>query len=209
MKTMKIKVLTIFLGLYTFAIGQTSDSLNISSEKQSWKVFSEIDLGLIAFTGGFANYFGVRNGPHGFELGYQHFPAPSTLFSGVPEGFDLTVEHIYSIHYSYFWNGKTDKGLYTRFMYHNKMQIVTEQNTNTSKKLYSDCVGAELGYIWYFSKNFYLTPRVGALYYINSPQGKENNPVLVGSSYYDNKRHKTWDTYFIPTISVGYSIPIK
>jgi hypothetical protein len=203
---MKIKVLTIFLGLYIYATGQTTDSLNIHSEKQSWKVFSEFDLGLIAFTGGFANYFGVRNGPHSFELGYQHFQAPGATFSGVPDGFDLTIEYIYSIHYSCFWNGKTDKGFYTRFMYHNKMQIVTEKSSYASKNLYSDCAGAELGYVWYFYKNFYLTPRIGALYYINRPQGKDNNPVLIGSSYYDNSRHKIWDTYFIPTISIGYSI---
>jgi hypothetical protein len=131
------------------------------------------------------------------------------LFSGKPDGFDLTIEYIYSAHYSYFWSGKTDKGLYTRIMYHNKKQIVTEKISGISKNLYSDLIGLELGYVWYLYKGFYINPRIGALYYLKSPQGKDNNPVLIGNSLYNNDRHKTWDTYFIPTISIGYSLLIK
>jgi hypothetical protein len=33
----------------------------------------------------------------------------------------------------------------------------------------------------------------------------ENLPVRIGDRDYDNSRHKSWDTYFIPTVSVGYS----
>lgn len=176
--------------------------------KKEWKVFSELDLGLLALTGGIGSYSGVRKGPHSFEVGYQKFKSPEG-FGGTPEGFDLKVDYIYSVHYSYFWNGKTDKGLYTRIMYQNKKQIVTEESSGISENLYSDLVGVELGYIFRIYKGLYVMPRMGALYYIKSPQGKDNNPVPVGDSLYDNDRHKTWDTYFIPTVSIGYSFPIN
>jgi hypothetical protein len=61
--------------------------------------------------------------------------------------------------------------------------------------------GLELGYVW---KGLYVAPRVGALYYIDKPQS-DNAPIQVGDRTYDNSRHKDWDTYFIPTVSVGYS----
>ena len=93
-------------------------------------------------------------------------------------------------------------------MYHNKMQIVTEKSSGISKKLNSDLLGMEIGYVWYVYKGFYLTPRLGALYYIKSPQGRSNKPVQIGNSLYDNDRHKIWDTYFIPTLSIGYSLSI-
>jgi hypothetical protein len=40
---------------------------------------------------------------------------------------------------------------------------------------------------------------------LKSPQGSGNKPVLIGDREYDNSRHKVFDTYFIPTLSVGYS----
>ncbi len=33
----------------------------------------------------------------------------------------------------------------------------------------------------------------------------DNEPVDVGGRSYDNPRHHDWDTYYIPTLSVGYS----
>ena len=36
-------------------------------------------------------------------------------------------------------------------------------------------------------------------------EGSDNSPVQIGDRSYDNSRHKTWDTYFIPTLSLGYS----
>ena len=99
MKTKLTLVVMILFG-YTFNGFSQSPELETSlKNRKEWKVFSEIDLGLLAFTGGYSNFFGVRKGPHSYELGYQHFPAPSEAFSGKPEGFDLTVEHIYSVHY--------------------------------------------------------------------------------------------------------------
>jgi hypothetical protein len=48
-------------------------------------------------------------------------------------------------------------------------------------------------------------PRLGALYYLKSPQGSANKPIQIGDRTYDNGRHKVFDTYLIPTLSVGYS----
>ncbi len=207
MKT-KAFTLLVIIGFAAQGFGQNADSIKNVPTNSNWKIFSEVDLGILFSTGGYANYFGLRKGAHSFEMGYHHFPAPNSFFSGKPEEFDLTIEHIYSIHYSYFWNGKTDKGFFTRFMYHNKMQIVTEKSSGISKKLNSDLLGMEIGYVWYVYKGFYLTPRLGALYYIKSPQGRSNKPVQIGNSLYDNDRHKIWDTYFIPTLSIGYSLSI-
>ncbi len=215
MKHFTITLAFIF-GLSNHGFSQTVEPSTYNSnpqgeqtqQKKEWKIFSELDLGILALTGGIGSYSGVRKGPHSFEVGYHKFKSPAA-FGGSPKEFDLKVDYIYSVHYSYFWNGKTDKGLFTRFMYHNKKQIVTEKSTGISKNLYSDLVGAEFGYVFPIYKNFYVTPRIGALYYIKSPQGKDNNAVAVGNSFYDNGRHKTWDTYFIPTVSIGYSFPVK
>ena len=205
MKHFTITLAFIF-GLNIHGFSQTNES-TITKEKE-WKFFSELDLGILALTGGIGSYSGIRKGPHSFEVGFHHFKSPRQ-FGGAPEEFDLKVDYIYSVQYSYFWNGKTDKGLFTRVMYHNKKQIVTEKNSGISKNLYSDLVGLELGYVFPLYKGLYITPRIGALYYLKSPQGKDNNPVEVGNSTYDNSRHKTWDTYFIPTVSIGYSFPVK
>lgn len=199
-----ITLLTVLLTYTVF--GQNPDSVKTSTPRL--KLFSETDLGLLIFTGGFTHYFGLRKGPHSIELGRQHFNAPTAFFSGKPTGFDLRVDYILSLHYSYFWNGKTDAGFFTRVMYHNKKQTVIEKESRISKPLYSDLVGVELGYVYFFSKGFYVTPRIGALYYLKSPQGGTNQPVKIGERFYDNDRHKIWDTYFIPTVSFGYSLPV-
>jgi hypothetical protein len=204
MKNITLSLIFIFAFALS-GISQTSDSL--TAPKKQWKVFTELDLGLLAMSGGVGSYSGVRKGPHSLEVGFQQFKSNASL-GGTPDGFDLKVDYIYSVHYSYFWNGKTDKGFFTRVMYHNKKQVVTEKSSGISKNLYSDLVGVELGYVFNLYKGLYITPRLGALYYLKSPQGKGNNPVLVGNSSYDNGRHKNWDTYFIPTISVGYSLPL-
>ena len=38
-----------------------------------------------------------------------------------------------------------------------------------------------------------------------SPSWTNAAPITVGDRTYDNARHKDWDTYFIPTLSLGYS----
>ena len=65
--------------------------------------------------------------------------------------------------------------------------------------------GLELGYVWKIYRGLYVAPRIGALYYFKSPQGSDNQPIQIGDRKYDNSRHKVFDTYFIPTLDVGYS----
>jgi hypothetical protein len=90
-------------------------------------------------------------------------------------------------------------------MFHIKQQGVTNDGTGDHKDLNSLATGLELGYLWKVYKGLYVAPRVGALYYVKKPQGSDDAPVMIGDRTYDNARHKDWDTYFIPTLSVGYS----
>ena len=89
-------------------------------------------------------------------------------------------------------------------MFHIKEQGVTNQATGAHVDLASRALGLELGYVWKVYKGLYVAPRVGALYYVKTPQ-PGNQPIAVGDRTYDNSRHKDWDTYFIPTLSLGYS----
>jgi hypothetical protein len=180
-----------------------------TSTEKSAGLFMEVDAGLLAFTGGIATNCGIALRNYRWSIGYSHFNAPSKFFSGVPDEFELLVDHIIAVNFAYFFFTKQDKGLYAQLMYHNKKQIVTNKETGDAKDLLSNLVGIELGYVFKFWKGFYLAPRIGALYYITKPQGTDNEPVLIGNKYYDNPRHKTWDTYFIPTLSIGYSYSFK
>lgn len=90
-------------------------------------------------------------------------------------------------------------------MFHIKQQGVTNVATGDHKDLNSLAAGLELGYVWKLYRGLYVAPRIGALYYVKSPQGPENQPVRIGDRLYDNDRHKVFDTYFIPTLSLGYS----
>jgi hypothetical protein len=98
----------------------------------------------------------------------------------------------------------TDEGFYVQGMVHIKQQGVTNEDTGDHVNLSSLAVGLELGYVWKVYQGLYVAPRVGALYYIDKPQ-PGNDPVQVGDRTYDNSRHRNWDTYYIPTVSVGYS----
>jgi hypothetical protein len=89
-------------------------------------------------------------------------------------------------------------------MFHIKQQGLTNEATGAHRDLDSLAAGLELGCLWKVWKGLYVVPRVGALYYVKTPQ-PGNAPVQIGDRAYDNSRHKTWDTYFIPTLSVGYS----
>jgi len=115
------------------------------------------------------------------------------------------VNYIIGFNASYFIARRSDDGLYVQAMFHVKQQGVTNQATGAHRDLDSLAAGLELGYLWKFYRGLYVAPRVGALYYVKSPQGSDNAPVQIGDRAYDNGRHKVWDTYFIPTISVGYS----
>lgn len=164
----------------------------------------EADLGLMAVmrqSAGLAG--GVVWGPFRAGLSYTTFLSNSA-FGGTPEGFSLRVNHIYGINVAYFIGQTTDDGLYLQGMFNIKQQGVTNEATGDHKDLDSLAAGFELGYLWKVYKGLYVAPRIGALYYLKSPQ-PENTPVQIGDRTYDNARHKDWDTYFIPTLSVGYS----
>jgi hypothetical protein len=147
---------------------------------------------------------GVVWGPFRAGMSYATFLS-NNAFGGVPEGFSMRVNHIVGFNASYFIGRRTDDGLYVQAMFHIKQQGVTNQATGDHKDLDSLAAGLELGYVWKVFHGLYVAPRIGALYYVKSPQGADNAPVQIGDRAYDNGRHKTWDTYFIPTLSVGYS----
>lgn len=166
---------------------------------------AEIDAGvLIALRQGAAFAGGVVWGPFRAGLSYATFLSNGS-FGGTPDGFSLRANYIVGINASYFIGQSTDSGLYIQAMFHIKQQGVTNEATGDHVDLSSLASGLELGYVWKVYKGLYVAPRIGALYYIKSPQGPDNKPVQVGDRAYDNDRHKTFDTYFIPTLSVGYS----
>lgn len=165
---------------------------------------AEVDLGILAFLRqGTAIAAGVTYGPFRAGLSYASFLSNPSL-GGVPDGFDLRVNHLVGINAAYFIGQDTDTGPYVQAMFHIKEQGLTNQATGARVDLDSLALGLELGYVWKFYEGLYLAPRVGALRYVKTPQ-PGNEPVAVGDRLYDNDRHKDWDTYFIPTLSVGYS----
>jgi hypothetical protein len=165
---------------------------------------AEVDLGILAFLRqGTAIAGGVTYGPFRAGLSYASFLSNPSL-GGVPEGFDLRVNWLLGINAAYFIAQHTDRGLYVQGMFHIKQQGVTNKASGAHVDLDSLAAGLELGYVWKFYKGLYVAPRVGALYYVKKPQ-PNNQPVMVGDRTYDNSRHKDWDTYFIPTLSLGYS----
>lgn len=166
---------------------------------------AELDVGtLIALRQGAAFAGGVVYGPFRAGMSYATFLSNAS-FGGTPEGFTMRVNHIVGFNVSYFIGRSTDEGLYVQAMLHLKQQGVTNDATGTHKDLDSVAAGLELGYVWKLYRGLYVAPRVGALYYVKSPQGPDNKPVRIGDRDYDNSRHKVFDTYFIPTLSVGYS----
>ena len=164
----------------------------------------EVDLGLMAVLPQSAGMSGGAVwGPFRAGLSYATFKSNSS-FGGTPEGFTMRVNYIIGINASYFIARSTDDGFYVQGMFHIKQQGVTNDGTGDHKDLNSLAAGLELGYLWKVYKGLYVAPRVGALYYVKTPQ-PGNNPIQIGDRTYDNARHKDWDTYFIPTLSVGYS----
>jgi hypothetical protein len=167
--------------------------------------YADVDAGLMAAMKQAAGLSGgVVWGPFRAGLSYSTFLSNSA-FGGVPEGFSMRVNYLIGINASYFIAKRTDEGLYVQAMFHIKQQGVTNQATGAHRDLDSLAAGLELGYLWKIWKGLYVAPRVGALYYLKRPQGANNEPIQIGDRAYDNGRHKVWDTYFIPTLSVGYS----
>jgi hypothetical protein len=167
--------------------------------------YAEADAGLMLVMKQAAGLqAGVVWGPFRAGLSYTTFLS-NAAFGGVPEGFSMRVNYIVGFNAAYFIGRRSDDGLYAQAMFHVKQQGVTNEATGDHRDLDSLAAGLELGYLWKVWKGLYVAPRVGALYYVKSPQGPDNAPIQIGDRAYDNDRHKVWDTYFIPTLSVGYS----
>lgn len=166
--------------------------------------YAELDAGILIFLRqGVGIAGGAKYGPFRAGVSYATFLSNPSL-GGVPDGFDLRVNYLVGFNAAYFIGQETDKGFYVQAMLHIKQQGVTNQDDGAHVDLNSLATGLELGYVWKVYEGLYVAPRVGALYYVNKPQ-PGNDPVQVGSAEYDNSRHKNWDTYYIPTLSVGYS----
>lgn len=166
--------------------------------------YADLDAGLMLImkqSAGLAG--GVVWGPFRAGLSYATFLSNAAL-GGVPAGFSLRVNYIVGLNAAYFIGRRTDEGLYLQAMFQIKQHGVTNEATGDHRDLDALAAGLELGYLWKIWNGFYVAPRVGALYYVKSPQ-PGNDPVQIGDRAYDNGRHKNWDTYFIPTVSVGYS----
>lgn len=165
---------------------------------------AELDVGiLLVMRQGTAFAGGAVWGPFRAGLSYTTFLSDSR-FGGTPEGFTMRVNYIVGFNASYFIGRRTDEGLYVQAMVHVKQQGITNDATGDHRDLSSLATGLELGYVWKVYQGLYVAPRVGALYYVKSPQ-PGNEPVRIGNRDYDNPRHKVFDTFFIPTLSVGYS----
>lgn len=170
-----------------------------------WGAHAELDVGaLAALKQGTAIAGGVVYGPFRAGMSYASFLSNKS-FGGVPDGFSLRANYILGFNASYFIAKSTDEGFYVQGMFHIKQQGVTNLDNGAHRDLDSLAAGLELGYVWKVYRGLYVAPRVGALYYLKKPQGSGNQPVDVGGRLYDNDRHKSFDTYYIPTLSVGYS----
>lgn len=166
---------------------------------------AEIDLGtLLVLKQGAAFAGGIVWGPFRAGLSYATFLSNGS-FGGVPDGFTMRANYIVGVNAAYFIGQSSDKGLYIQAMFHIKQQGVTNDATGDHKDLNALATGFELGYVWKLYQGLYVAPRIGALYYVKRPQGSNNDPVRIGDRTYDNPRHKVFDTYFIPTLSLGYS----
>jgi len=189
------------------SVSDVSDQQTTSepeAESARLGAYAEVDLGILAFLDqGTAIAGGVTYGPFRAGVSYASFLSNPSL-GGVPDGFDLRVNSLLGLNLAYFIGQDTDRGLYVQGMLHIKEQGITNQASGAHVDLDSLAVGAELGYVWKFFEGLYVAPRVGALYYVKTPQ-PGNAPVAVGDRLYDNDRHHNWDTYLIPTLSLGYS----
>ncbi len=198
------RALLLALSISAAASTAHAEGEDLSNDQPHLGAHAEVDVGvLVALRQGAALGGGVTYGPFRAGLSYATFLSNPTL-GGVPDGFDLRVNYLVGINAAYFIGQKTDRGLYVQAMFHIKEQGVTNKETGAHVDLGSLATGLELGYVWKFYKGMYVAPRVGALYYVKNPQ-PGNKPVMVGDRMYDNDRHKDWDTYFIPTLSFGYS----
>lgn len=69
-------------------------------------------------------------------------------------------------------------------LFHIKQQGVTNDNTGDHRNLNSLATGLELGYVWKLYRGLYIAARIGALYYLKSPQASDNKPIRIGDRDY-------------------------
>jgi hypothetical protein len=176
-----------------------------SGEGYKLGAYAALDVGiLLAMKQGAGIAGGVAWGPFRAGLSYATFLSNSS-FGGTPKGFSLRANYILGLNVAYFIAQSSDEGPNVQAMLHIKQQGVTNLATGDHKDLDSIASGLEIGYVWKLYRGLYVAPRIGALYYFKSPQGSANQPIQIGDRKYDNDRHKIFDTYFIPSLDVGYS----
>lgn len=208
-ETMKTRWFLLVLGMFVVtggSVARAHDTRDTDRPGYRLGAHAQLDLGILfAMRQGAAFSGGVVWGPFRAGLSYATFLSNSA-FGGTPKGFDLRANYIVGVNASYFIAQRTDEGLYVQAMFHIKQQGVTNKGTGDHKDLDSLAAGLELGYVWKIYRGLFVSPRIGALYYVKSPQGSSaNKPIQIGDRTYNNGRHKTFDTYFIPTLDVGYS----
>jgi len=172
-------------------------------EAWRWHGFLEADLGVLAMSGGIGLFAGPAYGPFRAAVGFYRFDSPSKALGGVPDGFELKVNWLLSVDAAYFIAQDDLRGAYVRVAYQEKEQRVLNVSNGARTYLRSRLVGPEVGYVWNIGAGAYLAPRVGALYYLRSPQ-PGGTPILVGGRLYDNDRHKRWDLF--ATVGLGIQL---
>jgi hypothetical protein len=158
--------------------------------------------------GGLGVHAGVARGPWTAELGLYRFESKN-LFGGALGGFDddfrLHVDFIIAAQMGYFFNGVRNEGWYGKLIYQAKQQTVTVVASGVEKALFSQLVGPEVGYEWDVFAGLVLRPRLGVLFYAQSPQ-PGRKPVNVGGLSYDNPTHNWIDAYI--TVDLGYELDL-
>ncbi|MEY2935765.1 MAG: hypothetical protein RL033_6514 [Pseudomonadota bacterium] len=178
-----------------------------AGDEPSWRPHASLDLGVLSF-GGLGAHAGVARGPWTAELGFYRFESKSALgglLGGFDDEFSLHVDFIVAAQLGYFFNGEQNEGWYGKLIYQAKQQTVTVVESGAEKALFSQLVGPEVGYEWDVFGGLLLRPRLGVLFYAQSPQ-PDRKPVNVGGLSYDNDTHKWIDAYI--TVDVGYEFDL-
>jgi hypothetical protein len=175
-----------------------------ADEGRRWGGFVEADLGVLAMSGGVGLFAGPSYGPFRFGAGFYRFDSPWRALSGAPAGFELKVNYLVAADASWFFASERVEGPYVRALVHFKGQRVENTDNGARRDLFSALAGPEVGWAFRIRSGVYLAPRVGALYYLEKPQGVRNAPIDVGGSPYDNDHHKTFDLYATLGLGVAF-----
>ncbi len=165
--------------------------------------YVETDLGVLMLFGGVGLLGGVSLGNVRAGLDFYRFESPYRSLSGAPAGFDLKVEGLLGADIA--WHPFADRidGPYVRAIGQIKRQRAENRVNGARRNLDSALLGPEIGWVFRVYHGLFITPRLGALYYVKSPQGKGNHPIDVGGASYDNSKHQTFDFY--GTLGLGYA----